>query len=177
MGIGSRPRHAAFSADGTTLFVLHEFNNVLTMHAFDASTSDVGPVLAMRPTFSYDPERPPAGCFHAGAEITLHHSGRVFASTRGVTSGFDFKAPGQSFVRSFASGKEDDLMVFQDVVTPDNPRHFQFDQQGRWMLVTTTGGFTSFPISEEGELGLPVESRLADIHSEMKLDCIALVER
>ena len=120
--MGHRPRHVAFNADGTRLFIVHEFNNVITMHEFDPSTADLGPALATMPTFPYDAAALPAGFFHGAAEVALHRSGKLFVSTRGFIRR---RVHDTSNVRAFSIDGE--LAVAQDVTTLKNPRTFTFD--------------------------------------------------
>jgi len=175
--MGPRPRHAAFSADGAKLFVLYEMASVLTMHCFDAATGDVGPALSALPSFPYDPQRPPAGAFHAAAEVAVHRSGRIFASTRGIGPPFKW-VEGQSFVRAFTSGGTDGaLTAIQDVAVLPNPRHFTFDKEQRWLIITANGGFTSHRMTDDGEIGTATESKLGGAIATMGIDCVVLVEK
>ena len=121
--MGHRPRHVAFNSDGTVLFILHEFSNVLTMHAFDPATADLGPALATAPSFPYDATALPTGFFHGAAEVALHRSGRLFVTTRGFVRR---RVHGASHVRTFSTDGAQ-VAVAQDVGVPKNPRTFTFD--------------------------------------------------
>ncbi|MEU0628348.1 lactonase family protein [Streptomyces sp. NPDC005989] len=76
---GSGPRHVAFAAGATTLYVIGELDGDITTFAFDPATGQIGERLQTVPT------SPPT---HTGpqsaAEIALHPSGRLlYASNRG----------------------------------------------------------------------------------------------
>ena len=76
-----------------------------------------------------------------------------------------------------AGGADDTLTAVQDVAVPPNPRHFTFDNEQRWMVVTAKGGFTSHRVTAEGDIGAATESKLGGALAEMCIDCVVLVDK
>jgi 6-phosphogluconolactonase len=76
---GAGPRHIAFNADGSLMYVVNELDATITMYAYDAETGAIGEEIQ---TISTVPE-PFAGT-KSTAEIVVHPSGRfLYNSNRG----------------------------------------------------------------------------------------------
>lgn len=76
---GSGPRHLAFNAAGTILYVMTEMGDAIEVYAYDATTGTIGDLLQ---SVSAVPE--PFEGTKSGAEIAIHPSGNfLYNSNRG----------------------------------------------------------------------------------------------
>ena len=76
---GAGPRHIAFNADGSLMYVVNELDATITVYAYDAETGAIGEEIQ---TISTVPE--PFVGTKSTAEIVVHPSGRfLYNSNRG----------------------------------------------------------------------------------------------
>lgn len=119
---GAGPRHLAFSADGSFVYVINEMNLTVTTFARDAKTG----ALTELQTVTTMPEGAPREGVSTAA-IVLHPNGRwLYASNRGHDS-----------ITIYAVGNDGKLTWIDN--TPAQvkiPRCFAIDPTGQWIIAT-----------------------------------------
>jgi 6-phosphogluconolactonase len=119
---GSGPRHAAFSPEGTHLYVINELANTVAVFA---PAPDDAAKLVLAQTITTLPAEGFSGA-STTAEIAVHSAGHtVYASNRGHDSL-------ALFARDVATGL---LTARGHVAVPAHPRHFTLSPDARWLLV------------------------------------------
>ena len=183
--MGHRPRHLAFASE-TSLLVLHECANTLTLHTFDPVDGAVSPVLQSVSTLF---DLPPPSWFcgivnfhgpepvHAAAELLCHSTGRgivAYVSNREICCG-------SSSVAAFAVSDLGLRPLGSPVETYRNPRHILLDEKRDRLLVGCTGKVMLFPFFDDGPAGLG-EPKVLGLPSDegsygsRVLDCSAIVD-
>ena len=119
---GSGPRHLAFSADGSFVYVVNEMGVSTSVFSRDKST---GALKLLDTQSNVWPGDPVAG--GTSAEIVLHPSGKwLFVSTRN---------PGHDMISVFAIDGNGGLKLVQCVPSPvQTPRSFGLDPTGHWII-------------------------------------------
>ena len=133
---GAGPRHVAFTPSGAFLYAVSELSNTVT--AFRVGPRGLQPLQTIGAL--------PTG--FAGqsftAEIAVHPSGRfLYVSNRGHDSlaHYGIEADGQLKLMGFAP-------------TGRAPRHFTFDERGRWLLVANQLDRSIFVFAVEPASGI-----------------------
>jgi len=122
---GSGPRHLVFGRDGRTVYVISELAATVTAYSYHEGT------LTLLQTISTVP--PDFTGRRWAAEVAVTPSGRfLYASNR---------ADDES-IAVFAITKDGRLTFVQRFHTADihQPRHFEFDSSGRWLLCASADG-------------------------------------
>jgi 6-phosphogluconolactonase len=119
---GSGPRHLAFSADGSFVYVVNEMGVSTSVFSRDKST---GALKLLNTESNVWPGDPVAD--GTAAEIVLHPSGKwLFVSTRN---------PGHDMISVFAIDGKGGLKLVQCVPSPvKTPRSFGLDPTGHWII-------------------------------------------
>ncbi len=147
---GAGPRHVAFNADGTILYVVNELDATISVYAYDAATGTIGEELQ---TISTVPE--PFVGTKSTAEILVHPSGRfLYNSNRGQP---DTTTPEGDAIVAFAIDPASGLLTLvghtiEDIAVPWS---FAFDAAGRWLYAANydDDSITRFAI-DQGTGGL-----------------------
>lgn len=117
---GAGPRHTAFSADGTSFYVLNELDGTITACRYDAArgTAEAFQRISTSPD-DYTGR-------NSGSEIRIHPSGRfVYAANRGH-NGLAV------FAREPATGALERIEIVP--CGGDTPRNFALSPDGAWLL-------------------------------------------
>ncbi len=125
---GSGPRHVAFAASGTRLYVLTEMGSGIDLFSFDPATGTIGQLLQR---ISAVPE--PFTGTKASAEILIHPSGHfLYSSNRGQP---DTTAPEADAIVGWKIEPETGLLTLIGYTTHPigQPWSFAFDRSGRWL--------------------------------------------
>jgi 6-phosphogluconolactonase len=125
---GAGPRHVAFSADGTRLYVVNEMGGTITLFAFDPATGTIGDEIQTIPTV---PE--PFEGTKSTAEIMLHPSGKfLYNSNRGQP---DMVTPEGDAIVAFAVDPESGELTLVGHTTEGIavPWSFDIDPAGQWL--------------------------------------------
>jgi 6-phosphogluconolactonase len=120
---GSGPRHLAFSADGSFVYVVNELGVSTSVYACNSSTG----ALTLRDTESNVwPGDPVSGV--TSAEILLHPSGKwLYVSNR---------SPGHDTLSVFFLDGQGGIKLIQSEPSPVKcPRSFALDPTGHWIIV------------------------------------------
>ncbi len=147
---GAGPRHVAFNAAGTILYVVGELDATITVFAYDAATGTIGDSLQ---TISTVPE--PFVGTKSTAEILIHPSGNfLYNSNRGQP---DMETPEGDAIVGFSIDPATGLLTLIGHTTEDIavPWSFAFDASGSWLYAANydDGSITRFAIDQEtGEL-------------------------
>ncbi|MCC6673654.1 MAG: lactonase family protein [Thermomicrobiales bacterium] len=125
---GAGPRHVAFDASGTRLYILTEMGSGIDLFACDPATGRIGELLQR---VSAVPE--PFVGTKASAEILIHPSGKfLYNSNRGQP---DTTAPEADAIVGWRIDPETGLLTMIEYVTEPigQPWSFAFDRSGRWL--------------------------------------------
>ncbi|MEA2583411.1 MAG: 6-phosphogluconolactonase [Thermomicrobiales bacterium] len=147
---GAGPRHVAFNADGTILYVVNELDATISVYAYDATTGTIGEELQ---TISTVPD--PFVGTKSTAEILIHPSGKfLYNSNRGQP---DSTTPEGDAIVGFAIDPETGLLTLIGHTMDDIavPWSFAFDASGPWLYAAHYDGdsITQFAIDQDtGEL-------------------------
>jgi 6-phosphogluconolactonase len=147
---GAGPRHVAFNADGTILYVVNELDATISVYAYDASTGAIGEELQ---TISTVPD--PFEGTKSTAEILIHPSGKfLYNSNRGQPDG---ATPEGDAIVGFAIDPETGLLTLIGHTTDEIavPWSFAFDVSGLYLYAANYDGdsITQYAIDQEtGEL-------------------------
>jgi 6-phosphogluconolactonase (cycloisomerase 2 family) len=147
---GAGPRHVAFNAEGTILYVVNELDATISVYAYDAATGTIGEELQ---TIATVPE--PFEGTKSTAEILIHPSGKfLYNSNRGQP---DTTTPEGDAIVGFAIDPDTGLLTLightmEDIAVPWS---FAFDASGAWLYAANYDGdsIAQFAIDQEtGEL-------------------------
>ncbi|MCC6792859.1 MAG: lactonase family protein [Thermomicrobiales bacterium] len=147
---GAGPRHVAFYADGTILYVVNELDATISVFAYDPASGTIGEELQ---TISTVPD--PFEGTKSTAEIMIHPSGRfLYNSNRGQP---DTTTPEGDAIVGFAIDPETGLLTLIGHTTDEIgvPWSFAFDASGRYLYAANYDGdsITQYAIDQEtGEL-------------------------
>ncbi len=117
---GGGPRHLAFGAEGSRVYVANELDCTVTVFSRDAET---GTLTELQTGSSLPPGTPRDGV--TSAEIAMHPDGRrLYVSNRGVDT-----------LAVFEVGEDGRIDLAQTAPAEVRmPRHFAIDPTGRWLL-------------------------------------------
>ena len=147
---GAGPRHVAFNADGTILYVVNELDATISVYAYDAATGTIGEELQ---TVSTVPD--PFVGTKSTAEILIHPSGKfLYNSNRGQP---DMETPEGDAIVGFAIDPDSGLLTLightlEEIAVPWS---FGFDASGKWLYAANYDGdsITQYAIDQAtGEL-------------------------
>jgi 6-phosphogluconolactonase len=147
---GSGPRHVAFDAEDTLLYVVNELDATISVFAYDAATGAIGEELQ---TISTVPD--PFEGTKSTAEILIHPSGRfLYNSNRGQP---DTTTPEGDAIVAFSIDQETGFLTLIGHTTGEIsvPWSFDFDVSGQWLYAANyaDNSITQFAIDQEtGEL-------------------------
>lgn len=147
---GAGPRHVAFNADGSILYVVNELDATISVYAYEAATGTIGEELQ---TISTVPE--PFVGTKSTAEILVHPSGKfLYNSNRGQP---DTTTPEGDAIVGFAIDPASGLLTLIGHTVDDIavPWSFAFDASGQWLYAANYDGdsIVQFAIDQEtGEL-------------------------
>jgi 6-phosphogluconolactonase (cycloisomerase 2 family) len=147
---GAGPRHVAFNAAGTLLYVVNELDATINVFAYDAATGTIGDNLQ---TISTVPD--PFVGTKSTAEILIHPSGKfLYNSNRGQ---LDSTTPEGDAIVGFAIDPDTGLLTLIGHTTEDIavPWSFAFDASGTWLYAANydDDSITRFAIDQTtGEL-------------------------
>ena len=135
---GAGPRHFAFTPDGRHVFVINELASTITSYAYDGETG------AMRPlqTESTLPDNFTGK--NTTAQVVVSPDGRfVYGSNRGHDS-----------IACWAIG-DDGRLSFAGRISSGGkePRNFNIDPSGRWLLAANQNSDTIVTFSRDAESG------------------------
>jgi 6-phosphogluconolactonase len=122
---GAGPRHIAFNADGSLMYVVNELDATITVYAYDAETGAIGEEIQ---TISTVPE--PFVGTKSTAEIVVHPSGRfLYNSNRGQP---DTTTPEGDAIVAFAIDPDSGQLTLIGHTTEDIgvPWSFAIDASG-----------------------------------------------
>ncbi|HKG24446.1 MAG TPA: beta-propeller fold lactonase family protein, partial [Thermomicrobiales bacterium] len=125
---GAGPRHVAFNAAGTLLYVVNELDATINVLAYDAATGTIGDNLQ---TISTVPD--PFVGTKSTAEILIHPSGKfLYNSNRGQP---DSTTPEGDAIVGFSIDPDTGLLTLIGHTTEDIavPWSFAFDATGTWL--------------------------------------------
>jgi 6-phosphogluconolactonase len=147
---GAGPRHIAFNADGSLMYVVNELDATITVYAYDATTGAIGEEIQ---TISTVPE--PFEGTKSTAEIVVHPSGRfLYNSNRGQP---DTTTPEGDAIVAFAIDPESGQLTLIGHTTEDIgvPWSFAIDASGQRLYAANydDDSITQFAIDQDtGEL-------------------------
>ena len=123
---GSGPRHLAFNAQGTFVYVCNELNSMVTAFECQADKGMMKPIQ----TVSLLGEGMDVAGFGT-AEIVVHPSGQwLYVSNRDITNN------GRDFIAVLAIAPNGQLTLVEKVSAQvKHPRSFDIDPSGRWLVV------------------------------------------
>lgn len=156
---GAGPRHVAFNADATLLYVIGELDATITIFTYDSATGALGEVIQ---TISTVPE--PFDGTKSTAEIFIHQSGKfLYSSNRGQP---DSTTPEGDAIVAFSidPGTGELTLIGHMMEDIAEPQSFGFDATGAWLYAANYRGdsVTQYAIDQEtGELTnlhMPVET-------------------
>lgn len=143
---GAGPRHVAFNAAATLLYVVNELDATIDVFAYDAATGALGDILQ---TISTVPE--PFVGTKSTAEILIHPSGRfLYNSNRGQP---DTETPEGDAIVGFAIDPDTGLLTLIGHTTEGIavPWSFAFDASGTWLYAANydDSSITRYRIDQE----------------------------
>jgi 6-phosphogluconolactonase len=147
---GAGPRHIAFNADGTLMYVVNEMGATITIFAYDAETGTIGEEVQ---TISTAPD--PFEGTKSTAEIFIHPSGKfLYNSNRGQP---DATTPEGDAIVAFAIDPDSGELTLightiEDIGVPGS---FAFDASGERLYAANYAddAITQFAIDQDtGEL-------------------------
>lgn len=147
---GAGPRHVAFNADGTILYVVNELDATISVYAYDAASGAIGEELQ---TIATVPD--PFVGTKSTAEILIHPSGKfLYNSNRGQP---DMETPEGDAIVAFAIDADSGLLTLIGHTLDEIavPWSFAFDAAGKWLFAANYDGdsITQYAIDQEtGEL-------------------------
>ncbi len=142
---GAGPRHVAFNAEGTLLYVVNELDATINVYAYDAATGMIGENLQ---TISTVPD--PFDGTKSTAEILIHPSGLfLYNSNRGQP---DMVTPEGDAIVGFSIDPDTGLLTLigHTMDEVEVPWSFAFDAAGNWLFSANYGGssVTTFAIDQ-----------------------------
>jgi 6-phosphogluconolactonase len=143
---GAGPRHIAFNADGTIMYVVNEIDATINVYAYDAETGTIGELLQ---SVSTVPE--PFEGVKSTAEIAIHPSGRFLYNTN---RGFeDTVTPEGDAIVAWAINPDDGTLTLIGHTTEEIGQSwsFDFDTWGDNIFAAnyTDSTITQFTIDQE----------------------------
>lgn len=143
---GSGPRHIAFNADGTVMYVVNEIGATIDVYAYDMSTGMIGELLQ---TVSAVPD--PFEGTKSTAEIAIHPSGKfLYNSNRGQP---DMVTPEGDAIVAWSIDPNDGTLTLIGYTTDEigQPWSFAFDAEGANLYAAnyTDSSVTQFAIDPE----------------------------
>jgi 6-phosphogluconolactonase len=135
--LGTGPRHLAFDAAGSTVYVTFEHTSEVGVFSWDAAAGRLE-LVSLASTLGNSPGRAPNTASH----IELHPSGRaLYASNRGDDS-----------LAVFAIDGKGGIALQQRVATGKKPRHFSVNRRGDRLLVGNldAASVMSFQVKDHG---------------------------
>ncbi|HET9660925.1 MAG TPA: lactonase family protein [Thermomicrobiales bacterium] len=156
---GSGPRHLAFNAAGTILYVLTEMGDSIEVYAYDAATGAIGELLQ---SVSAVPE--PFEGTKSGAEIAIHPSGSfLYNSNRGQP---DMVTPEGDAIVGWSIDPDTGMLTLIGYTTDEigQPWSFAFDATGANLYAAnyTDSSITQFAI-EPGTGALTYTGNRTDV--------------
>jgi 6-phosphogluconolactonase len=125
---GAGPRHVAFNAEATLLYVVNEMGATIDVYPYDAAT---GEISASIQTISTVPD--PFVGTKSTAEILIHPSGKfLYNSNRGQP---DSTTPEGDAIVGFTISPDDGTLTLIEYTIQDIgvPWSFAFDSGGNWL--------------------------------------------
>ena len=143
---GAGPRHIAFNADGTIMYVVNELDATIDVYAYDATTGAIGEVLQ---TVSTVPD--PFEGVKSTAEIAVHPSGKFLYNTN---RGFpDTVTPEGDAIVGWAINPDDGTLTLIGHTTEEIGQSwsFDFDTWGDNLFAAnyTDSTITQFTVDQE----------------------------
>jgi 6-phosphogluconolactonase len=132
---GAGPRHVAFNAEGTLLYVVNELDATIAVFAYDSATGTIGELIQ---TISTVPD--PFEGTKSTAEIFIHPSGKfLYNSNRGQP---DTTTPeGDAIVVFSVDPETGELTLLQHMTEQIGvPWSFAFDASGAWLYAANYDG-------------------------------------
>ena len=143
---GAGPRHIAFDADGTVMYVVNELDATINVYAYDGESGQIGELLQTVPTV---PD--PFDGVKSTAEIAVHPSGKFLYNTN---RGFeDTVTPEGDAIVAWAINPDDGTLTLVGHTTEEIGQawSFAFDTGGENLYAAnyTDSTVTQFSIDQE----------------------------